>query len=334
MAEKKYMDHWQKVKLLKLYELLRQETDADHPMKTKDICDSLEQMNIKCDRTTLPSDIELLKELGYKIIETRVGHSNGYYTPDASFSSEELKTLIDACEAAVFLTRDHTDELTEKLAHVNSSYQADDLIRHKIVFNARKCTNDEINNTVKVLNEAICSGKRASFRYFRLDENHKPVYRHNGEFYFVEPIAMIYNEDHYYLLCYDSDNIDKKATYRLDRITDAKIAKTSLSAKAKEAADSTDMAEYTEQVFRMFGGEKERVSIQFKPEILGNIFDKFGTDCTFSRMNGNLILTTEVELSPTFYGWYLQFAITNQMKIISPKSVIDDLEEKLNNMGF
>ena len=39
-------DHWQKIKLLKLLELLKQESDELHPMTTSQICKRMEEMDI------------------------------------------------------------------------------------------------------------------------------------------------------------------------------------------------------------------------------------------------------------------------------------------------
>ena len=56
-------DNCQKIKLLKLYEMLRQETDEEHPMRTNDICQRLEQMGISCERRTLAVDIQTLNDV-------------------------------------------------------------------------------------------------------------------------------------------------------------------------------------------------------------------------------------------------------------------------------
>ena len=49
-------DNWQKDKLLKLLELLRQETDEQHPLRATEICNRLISMGITCDRRTLTKD--------------------------------------------------------------------------------------------------------------------------------------------------------------------------------------------------------------------------------------------------------------------------------------
>lgn len=69
----------QKIKLLKLYELLQQQTDEMHPLKTVEIIDKLNEYNITCDRRTLTHDIALLNEYGYEVMSRMIGHEKGYY---------------------------------------------------------------------------------------------------------------------------------------------------------------------------------------------------------------------------------------------------------------
>ena len=47
----------QKIKLLKLIELLQYETDELHPLSTNEICNRLSAMGISCERRTLAKDI-------------------------------------------------------------------------------------------------------------------------------------------------------------------------------------------------------------------------------------------------------------------------------------
>ena len=68
-----------KLKLLRLLALLRQETDEHHPMTTEKICQRLSELGISCDRRTLGLDIKALNDAGYEIMCVRVGHSKAYY---------------------------------------------------------------------------------------------------------------------------------------------------------------------------------------------------------------------------------------------------------------
>ena len=62
MRENMYNDNCQKIKLLKLMELLRQETDENHPITTSEICRRLGEMGISCERRTVGKDMKVLRE--------------------------------------------------------------------------------------------------------------------------------------------------------------------------------------------------------------------------------------------------------------------------------
>ena len=61
-------ENWQKYKLLKLLELLRQETDEQHPVATNALCGRLAAIGISCERRTLTKDIAVLNDLGYEVM--------------------------------------------------------------------------------------------------------------------------------------------------------------------------------------------------------------------------------------------------------------------------
>ena len=121
----------------KLLELLRQETDEQHPLSTSQICNKLGEMGISCERRTLTKDITVLNELGYEVMWNWVGKEKGYYIEDRSFSVPELKILIDAVQAASFVTEKKTAELIDKIAALGGSHKADILKRNMVCFNTR-----------------------------------------------------------------------------------------------------------------------------------------------------------------------------------------------------
>lgn len=104
-------DNSQKIKLLKLYELLQQETDEQNPLTTNTIIKRLEEAGISCERRTLAKDIALLNDQGYEVMTRKVNKENGYFVEDRKFSVPELKILIDAVQAASFITEKKTTEL-------------------------------------------------------------------------------------------------------------------------------------------------------------------------------------------------------------------------------
>ena len=75
-------DNYRKIKLPKLLEMLRLDTDEQYPMTTSQICARLDAMGIICDRRTLSKDIALLNKQGYEVMDTTVGHEKGDYVED------------------------------------------------------------------------------------------------------------------------------------------------------------------------------------------------------------------------------------------------------------
>lgn len=68
--EKRY-DNISKIRLLKVWEILRTETDEDNPMGTPILLQKLANQGIKCDRRTVYRDIQLLNDFGYEILHNR-----------------------------------------------------------------------------------------------------------------------------------------------------------------------------------------------------------------------------------------------------------------------
>ena len=86
-------ENYQKIKLLKIMEILRQETDEEHPMTKAELCDRLISMNISCNIRSLNRDIPLLNEQGYEIMETMIGREKGYLDEYQSRSGASKVTI-------------------------------------------------------------------------------------------------------------------------------------------------------------------------------------------------------------------------------------------------
>ena len=262
-----------KIKLLKLVEILRAETDEQNPMLATDVCKRLADNGIIVHRRVLTRDIDILNEFGYEIMSTLIGHERAYYVIDRSFSVPELKILIDAVQAATFITEKKTPELVEKIAALGGSHRAEIMQENIVCFNTRKHSNESIYYNVDCLENAIQNNKKVIFLYFDLDEHGEKVYRRDGHHYVVEPIALVFNDDNYYLSCY-SEKHDNTANYRIDRMVAVETIDEEISKKAIGLRSEVDC--YTEQVFRMYGGELENVTLELDDKLIGVIYDKFG----------------------------------------------------------
>lgn len=318
----------QKIKLLKLMELLRQETDEDHPMRTGAICDKLRAMNISCDRRTLHKDMKMLNEQGYEVMREMIDHELAYYVSDRSFSVPELKILIDAVQAASFVTDRKSTELIDKIAELGGSHRAEILKDNIVRFNTRKHSNEAIYYNVGYMEQAIQQNKKIIFRYFDLDENRQKVYRREGHHYVVEPVGLVFIEDNYYLVVYSTKH-EGTANYRVDRMDSVEIIDEEITEVAKLHRDN--LSSMTESSFKMFGGRAVDITLEFEDSLIGVVYDKFGEDTTMRRIEEHTcIAVVNVQISPTFFGWLFQFG--KKMRISSPAAMKDEYMEQVASL--
>ncbi len=319
-----------KIKLVKLLEILRQDSDEDHYIGTSEILAKLAGMGIVCDRRTLYRDIDILNEFGYEVLcEKAPGMPNKYCVLDRSFDVPELRILMDAVQASSFITPKKTKELVDKIADLGGSHRAE-LLRQNIVnYNTTKSSNECIFYSINEINSAIEQGKKVSFKYFDFDAQHKRVYRKEGKRYYVNPLATIFADDNYYLIAYYAKH-EGVVHYRIDRMDIVEMV--SDQDKDPYKGSRLDLKRHKKSVFGMFQGETQEVVFQADNSLLDPIFDKFGEQVSITQMEGNEItFKTEVQVSPMFFGWCCSFG--EKLKVIAPTEILNDLKEYIETIA-
>ena len=297
-------DNRQKVKLLVLMEMLRQDSDEEHPLSTSEICRRLGEQGISCERRTVGMDMQVLNDFGYEVMSRTVGHEKAYYVDDRSFSVPEIKILMDAVQAAKFITPSKSEALVSKLAALGGSHRAEILKSSIVCFNTRKHTNEMIYYNVQALEDAVREHRKASFLYFDLNERHEKVYRRDGARYVVDPMALVYDEDNYYLLCWSLKH-EGVTTYRVDRM---ELVRAEEEPVCPQALAEGDVHGYTAQVFKMYNGVPEEMTLVFHDSLIGAVYDRFGEEVEIRRLDGETCsVTVTVQDSPVFRGWLAQF---------------------------
>ena len=319
-----------KIKLLKILEILQRDSDEEHPLSTYDICDKLEEMQIECDRKVLAKDIQLLIDNGYDIVQNKQrGFATTYFIGDRSFSVPEIRILMDATQAASFITSKKTNELLDKIANLGGSHRAA-LLKRNVWFNTTKHTNEEILYIINEIDNAITNGKQLSFIYFDYTPEGKREYRKNGERYTVNPITTVFNNDAYYLVCYSDKHKDSVAHYRIDRME--KVNTESKNITPSAVAKRFDPAKHYNEVFGMFTGETEQVTFEVDAKLLDAMIDRFGETIEFrTKENGKLVFTVQVQASPQFLGWCCLFG--DLLKVIAPNDVVESLRQHISKLS-
>ena len=266
-----------KIKLLKLWELLKRETDENHPMDTVEIIEKLSRDGIEVDRKILYNDIEVLNSYGFEILKER-GKRNRYYVVDRSFDLPEIRIMMDAVEASAFITEKKTQELTNKISALAGSKRAEVLKESILHFSKVKSLNESVFYSVNTIAEALDSGKKIIFNYYTLNVHKEKSYRTEKndptkiKQYKVNPVATVFDNGQYYLVCYD-DKHKGLANYRIDRMERVRI--TDEDIRENKEIERIDLSKRNKQMFGMFGGDVHTVTIEADKSLLDVIFDKF-----------------------------------------------------------
>lgn len=125
--------------------------------------------------------------------------------------------MLDAVQAASFITPKKMEVLIDKIADLAGSHRAEVLKKNIMRFNITKHTNEAIYYNVNEIERAIMEGKKVSFFYFDYNAHGERVFRKDKKRYVINPYATIFSNDNYYLVGY-SDKYKKYCSlpYRQD----------------------------------------------------------------------------------------------------------------------
>ena len=103
------------------------------------------------------------------------------------------------------------------------------------------------------------------------------------------------------------------------RLSDISVCDEPISAEAEAKIAETE--KFSTDVFGMYIGQREKVTLEFTDEAFEYIFDKFGEKQKIKKsevIDGVQIYSTEVdvEISPPFWGWICTFA--GKLRIAGP----------------
>ncbi len=319
----------QKLKMLYLQKILSEETDPDHGLSAQEIIDRLSMYDVNADRKTLYADFDELERFGLDIVSERTGRNVLYHLNERLFELPELKLLVDSVQASKFITERKSRQLIRKLESLVSNYEAKHLHRQVLISGRVKTMNESIYYNVDMLHEAINQGKQIRFHYGQWNVQKKIVLRRGGAWYQVSPWCLMWDDENYYLVAFDAED-GKIKHYRVDKMLHLSIS--SLPREGKQQFRKFDAAQYTKQLFGMFGGEVVRVSLEGRNEMAGVLIDRFGNDISIApKDSDHFTATVEVALSQHFLGWII--ALGDGVKINGPEALVEQMKAEAKRLS-
>lgn len=320
-----------KLKTLYIYKFLENYSDENNPISTTELIKMLSDNGLKCERKSIYADIDALKEMGCDIISV-TSPKRGFVMATRKFELPEVRLLIDAVTSAGFITPNKTKALVEKLESLVSYYQAKNLTSQVYCESENKCDNEEIYYVIDTLDDAINENKKVKFTYKRRNIDKLNQKSYTTKTFLVSPYALIWKEDHYYLICNNS-KYDNLMNLRLDRMSKIEILDEESRdvSEVSEYMNGFNSADYSSKMFNMFSGETSEVSLICDLDLREEIMDRFGAKIPLVAVDINHFETViNAAISDGLVSWIMQYG--NKIKVKSPIFLADMVKEKAKSI--
>ena len=315
-----------KLALLRIWQILRQHSDYDHPLKQEDIINYLDkEYGIQMERKAVGKNIADLRDAGIEIGSCRAGS----YIDSREFEDSELRLLIDGVLQSKHITAKHSKDLIERLCGLSNKYFRSHVKNVYSVNDWSKTENQAIFYNIDVIDEAIATGKQVQYDYNKYGIDAK---LHKSSFQRVSPYQLILHNQRYYLMGYSS-YWGNMTFHRLDRITNMRVydkpATPITSVKGYE--NGIDFKQIASTMPYMYTDTPERIEFIADEWIVDQIVDWFGKDIRMSVLPdiGKKVKVELVASPNAMEHWALQYL--NYVEVIKPESLRERIRESITD---
>lgn len=283
----------QKLKLYRLAQIMLEQTDDEHYITMAEIMEALRRYDITADRKSLYNDLRDLSSFGIEVEGESVGNRYHYHVVSRPFELPELK-----------------------------------LQRQVYVSGRIKTMNESIYYSVNTIHAAISENRKIKFQYYQWNAKKEMELRHNGKWYHISPWGLLWDDENYYMIGFDSE-AQKIKHYRVDKML--KINLSEDPRDGKEAFSKLNMADYTKKSFGMYGGKEEKVKLLIHNDLVGVIIDRFGRDIMlFPADADHVTANVDVRVSRQFLAWV--FSLGPNVKILGPEDVVETMKREASRL--
>lgn len=313
-----------KLAILRIWQILRQHSDYDHPLKQEDIINYLnKEYGIQMERKAVGKNIADLRDAGIEIGSCRAGS----YIDTREFEDSELRLLIDGVLQSKYITAKHSKDLIERLCGLSNKYFRSHVKNVYSVNDWGKTENQALFYNIDVVDEAIATGKQVQYDYNKYGVDAK---LHKSSFQRVSPYQLILHNQRYYLMGY-SDYWGNMTFHHLDRISNMRLydkpATPITSVKGYE--NGIDFKKIASTMPYMYTDTPERIEFIADEYIVDQIIDWFGKDIKMSTLPDNeKKVKVELFASPNAMElWALQYL--NYVEVTKPASLRERIKTNL-----
>ncbi len=321
----------QKLRLLYIIDILSHKSDEEHPMSATQIMEYLKNdYGIECERKTIYDCIDCLNEYGYEIIRSQ--SPRGYFMTPYYFEPAELRLLIDAVQAADFISAKKTKSLLKKFSNFASNYQYKRIEKQVYIDNRNKRENENLFILIDTISSAILSRKQVEVIYRKRRIVDGKTAQYEEKIMTINPYALIWDDDHYYLVG-NYSKYDNLIHLRIDRLKSVKILDTYSRHFAEVSPYKTyfDIADYSNKHLSMFSGDIKPVELICSNSMIEEFIDKFGEKSYMRPFeNETFIAKIDVAVNEGLVAWIMQYG--DKIKVRTPKELKNMIIDKTNSI--
>lgn len=327
------MTDFSKNRALALYKILTKYTDEQHQISMQDILVHMESEGHFCSEDSILRYIKQLRnELGVDVISSR-GRNARYFIGNRLLEKEEMKLIIDSINASNFIEKNIATKMIDKLKSTMSIYDSEKLDRSVLGINIAKVENTKILYNVNLIQEALAQGVQISFDYMGWNKNKKLIKKSERR-YNMNPWALIWSNDRYYLYGYDvkeTDGVLNERNYRVDKLDNIQLS--DIPREGKSQFRSFNANTYVSRRMGMFSGKEQAITVRIPESLVGAFIDQFGKTITISEEVDDMLLVTFIAVpSVILLGWLLGL---KAVEVVEPQNVREDIIKLLqHNINF
>lgn len=321
----------QKIKLIRLAQILTKHTDEDNPLTASALCDRLAEVGVTAERKAIYDDIEQLRLCGYDIVQSH-GHKRGFFIASRDFELPEIYLLADAVRSARFISAKKTRELILKLDGMLSTAQAQRREKRIYFDGSGKCENEELYYLIDGINTAIEQHRKITFKYNVRELNGERQTVWKTKEMKISPYAMTWQDDHYYLIG-NNEKYDNLLHLRIDRMRKLNVTEEAARpySEVSEYSERFDVADYTSKLFQMHTGPIEAISLRCSRSILEPIIDRFSGKIFIRNVNEtHFDFSIDVALSEALVSWIVGYG--DKIEVLSPQNLREMVINRANQV--
>ncbi len=309
---------------LMILKILEKYSDAEHCLTQKRIIELLDlEYGMECNRRSVATNIDSLKEMGYDIVKEK----RGVYII-REFEDWELRVLIDSVLFSKTISQSKAKQLIEKIQTLSNKYFTAKVKHIVNLPELHRSDNKNVAFALNALNDAINSNKKIKFTYNAYGEDLK-LHPKREEPYVASPYQMVAANDHYYLIA-NTDGHDNFSHYRVDKMTNVRILEDAARPIREFAPGGFNLPKHMAEHIYMFSGKSNRVKFWTYGYLLDALVDWFGKDFDIVQHDGDrLLISVRVNLQAMKY-WALQFG--EHVEIVEPQVLRDEIRNIAENI--